>query len=139
MDSSLSTASSMVLNAKCPTIGKAYAWFAPAGSKAPTNDATSVTTAHGAFDPMAKDLHTLHQWRFFAVTDVAALTALTFSTKTASNYTGMLYCQSTEKFWYPSKVEDYSFLSPDNGGSVVKITFTWGKAFSSIDNNDLLN
>jgi len=38
MDASLSTASSMVLNAKCPSIGRAYAWFAPKGASAPTSD-----------------------------------------------------------------------------------------------------
>jgi hypothetical protein len=49
----------------------------------------------------------------------------------------MLYCQSTEKFWYPS-TEAYTFASPDNGGALVKLSLTWGKAIDDVTNNDLI-
>ena len=50
----------------------------------------------------------------------------------------MIYCMSTEKFWYPSSKETI-FTSPDNGGALVKFTLTWAQAFDEVTNNDLLN
>jgi hypothetical protein len=59
----------MALNAKCPTIGKYFIWFAPGGATAVTNDAASVQAAFDTFmtdsmtppvegaEPKKKDAH----------------------------------------------------------------------------------
>lgn len=73
-----------------------------------------------------------------AVTAAGGKSRCEFETESRGAYNATLYCRTIENWFYASEVAEVT--APDNGGTPVKMTLTFGKAIDAACNNaDVLN
>lgn len=79
--------------------------------------------------------HLSAQYALWGVTSTTTATSFTFHTISNTNYTSLMYCYTTEKYFYPLKTA-VTVTSVDNGGKPVNLQLNYPKAFDDVTNNE---
>lgn len=140
MNADVSTTPSTTMTGKCPDIGMAYAWFAPVKTPAFTapSKATAEASANAAIKARLADPNFngagVEQYCKVAVPTTDTAVTCAFNTVSNTNYTTMLFCESTSG-WKYATAKPVTVLSKTNGGKVVALEFTFAKAINAITDN----